>query len=251
MMRRALSVALSMFLLSALPASAGLGSDKTAYVGGTIPALKAGTEGTSLTQERFFQFDYPGGSYEIPYTRINDLEYGQNAGRRLGLALTISPLFLLSKKRKHFLTIGFLDEKGTQQAAIFELGKNVINLTLASLEAQTGRTVTYLDEEARKGGPKEPQATPQPEFPESDEVASLGIQGYATSAGFAVTSLRAGSTATAIGINRDDIITKIDEQPVHSGRDIQSLIEANRGRTVKVTFVINGTWNAEREIKIH
>jgi hypothetical protein len=157
-MRRALSVALSMFLLSALPASAGLGSDKTAYVGGTIPALKAGTEGTSLTQERFFQFDYPGGSYEIPYTRINDLEYGQNAGRRLGLALTISPLFLLSKKRKHFLTIGFLDEKGTQQAAIFELGKNVINLTLASLEAQTGRTVTYLDEEARKSGPKEAQA---------------------------------------------------------------------------------------------
>ncbi len=48
---------------------------------------------------------------EIPYDRINVLEYGQKAGRRLGLAIAISPLALFSKKRKHFLTINYLDDK--------------------------------------------------------------------------------------------------------------------------------------------
>jgi hypothetical protein len=144
---------LVVILLLPLSLSAGLGSRKTKYVGGTVDAIKAGTEGiSSTTDQKVFVFEYKGGKLAIPYERINDLEYGQKAGRRLGLALTVSPWLLLSHKRKHFLTVGYLDGNDKQQAAVFELGKNVVRVTLASLEARTGRKVEYQDAQARKSG---------------------------------------------------------------------------------------------------
>lgn len=130
-----------------------VGTTDTAYVGGTINTIKEGTEGkSSAKDEKAFLFEYKNGKLEVPYDRINDLEYGQKAGRRLGLALTISPWLLLSHKRKHFLTIGFTDENDKQQAAVFELGKDEVRVTLATLEARTGKKIDYQDEEARKSG---------------------------------------------------------------------------------------------------
>jgi hypothetical protein len=123
------------------------------YVGGTIGAIKEQTEGkSSAADEKAFAFTYKGGKLEIPYDRINVLEYGQKAGRRLGLAIVVSPLALFSKKRKHFLTVNYLDADDKQQAAVFELGKDVVRVTLASMEARTGKKVEYQDEEARKSG---------------------------------------------------------------------------------------------------
>jgi hypothetical protein len=134
-------------------AMASVGSKDTAYVGGTIENLKAGSEGKSSTEDKkVFVFESKGGTVRIPYDEVNDLEYGQKAGRRLGLALTISPWLLLSKKRKHFLTIGYTDSDGKQQAAVFELGKDIVRVTVASLEARTGKKVEYQDDEARKSG---------------------------------------------------------------------------------------------------
>ena len=68
----------------------------------------------------------------IPYDRVNSLEYGQKAGRRVGVAIMVSPIALLSKKRKHFVTLSYLDESDKQQAAVFELGKDVVRVTLAT-----------------------------------------------------------------------------------------------------------------------
>ena len=135
---------------------AGLGSNKTMYVSGTVNSIKEGAEGTSSAKdEKVFVFEYSTGKHEvgrftIPYDRVNDLEYGQKAGRRLGLAIAVTPWALLSKKRKHYLTIGYQDENDKQQAAVFELGKDVIRVTLATLEARTGRKIDYQDDEARK-----------------------------------------------------------------------------------------------------
>jgi hypothetical protein len=132
---------------------AGLGSDKTMYVGGTVTTIKEGTEGTSTAKdENLFVFNYQGGKLEVPYEKINDLEYGQKAGRRLGVAIAVTWVALFSKKRKHFLTVGYKDENDKQQAAVFELGKNVVRVTLASLEARTGKKIEYEDDEARKSG---------------------------------------------------------------------------------------------------
>ena len=134
-------------------AFAGLGSDKTAYVGGTENQIKDGIEGqSSAKDEKKFLFEYHGGQLSIPYDQVNDLEYGQKAGRRLCLAIAVNPLLLFSKKRKHFLTVGWKDEQDKQHAAVFELGKSVIRTTIATLEARTGKKVDYQDDEARKSG---------------------------------------------------------------------------------------------------
>jgi hypothetical protein len=131
----------------------GLGSDKTAYVGGTENQLKDGAEGHSSTKDdKNFVFDYKDGNLTIPYEQVDDLEYGQKAGRRIGVAVVVNPLFLFSKKRKHFLTIGWEDAQDKQHAAVFELGKSIVRTTIATLEARTGKKVDYQDDEARKSG---------------------------------------------------------------------------------------------------
>lgn len=146
---------------------AGLGSKKTAYQGGTtkdkdFPGAKEGVEGIlNTTDEKELKFDYELNkakkAYAIPYNQMIDIEYGQKAGRRVGAAvataLLISPvgLFLLfSKKRKHFVTIGYKDNEGKEQVAVFELGKDIIRTTLPILEARSGKKIEYQDEEAKK-----------------------------------------------------------------------------------------------------
>ena len=138
------------FFAVSLPLYAGLSSNKAQYVGDTISALKEQTEGTISTKdEKQLLFDYKKGKLEIPYDRINSLEYGQKAGRRVGLAIAVTPIALLSKKRRHFLTVNFMDDNDKQQAGVFELGKDIVRVTLSSLEARTGRKIEYQDEEAR------------------------------------------------------------------------------------------------------
>jgi hypothetical protein len=52
----------------------------------------------------------------------------------------------------HFLTISWKDENDKDQAAVLEIGKDIIRVQLATLEARTGRKVEYQDDEARKSG---------------------------------------------------------------------------------------------------
>lgn len=151
--RKAIGLVIAFALGLSTPGWAGVGSHNIEYAGGTISSLKPGTEGTCSTDDpKIFIFKSKKGNLAIPYDRINDLEYGQKAGRRLGLALTISPWLLLSKKRKHFLTIGYVDENNKQQAGVFQLGKDIVRVTIVSLEARTGKKIEYQDDESRKSG---------------------------------------------------------------------------------------------------
>jgi hypothetical protein len=130
---------------------AGVPSKKAVYRGGTLPLLKPPARGeVTITNTEEFVFRYRTGELRIPYDAVNSLEYGQKAGRRIGLSIALSPLFLLSKKRRHYLTVGFLDARGSQQAVILELGKDIVRTTLAGLEAQTGLKIEFEDEEARR-----------------------------------------------------------------------------------------------------
>src|SRR3954464_4884262 len=123
LMRRFVALLLCCVFFMEISLWAGLDSDHAMYVGGTVTTLKDGTEGkVSAKGEDKFVFSFPTGDLSIPYDRINDLEYGQKAGRRLGVAIVVTWMALFSKKRKHFLTIGYNDENNKQQAAVFELG---------------------------------------------------------------------------------------------------------------------------------
>jgi hypothetical protein len=147
-MNRSLSIVLTVcFCFEAL--WAGMDSQKTVYVGGTVSSIKEQTEGVASTSdEKVFLFDYEKGKLQIPYDRIEGLEYGQKVGRRGGIVSR----WVITKKRKHFLTIGYKDENSQQQAAVLELGKDVVRLTLATMEARSGHKIEYQDEEARKSG---------------------------------------------------------------------------------------------------
>jgi hypothetical protein len=150
-MRRFLFLALIAFFSFQAFLWAGLGSRKAMYVGGTVSTIKEHTEGTiSTADDRLWVFEGKGTKLAIPYAQITSLEYGQKAGRRVGLSVAISPVFLLSKKRRHYLTIGFLDDSKKQQAVVVELGKDVIKPTLSTLEIKSGKKIDYQDEESRK-----------------------------------------------------------------------------------------------------
>jgi hypothetical protein len=157
--------ALVAFTLVTGPILQAVDSKKAAYHGGTISTFTGAkepvegrldtgnTDALILTAE---DKPFVGATLRIPYTQIIDLEYGQKAGRRVGAALgtaLINPvgLFLLfSKKRKHYLTIGYKDESGTDQVAVLELGKDIVRTTLPIIETRSGKTIEYQDDEARK-----------------------------------------------------------------------------------------------------
>ena len=141
---------LAFALLAGVPA---LAQSRAEYVGGTAAKLPVGSAGSiQLDDERYFAFYSAKTHARVAYDRINLVEYGQQVDRRLAMAVVISPMFLLSKKRKHFLTVGYTDEDGKQQALVFRIDKGDIRATLVSLEARTGLKVQYQDEEARKAG---------------------------------------------------------------------------------------------------
>ena len=128
--------------------------DKAAYIGGTVQGLKEKAEGKlNTSDEAALGFDAKkDGVASIPYKSIDSLEYGQKAGRRVGVAIMVSPLALFSKKRNHYLTVGFKDAAGKDQAAVFELGKDIVRTTLAIIQTRSGKQVEYQDDEARKSG---------------------------------------------------------------------------------------------------
>ena len=154
-MRRFLVIAL-LVLLS--PSAFALDGKNVAYVGGTIPGLKEGAEGKlDTTNEQALVLNIKKHApLAIPYASISELEYGQKAGRRVGMAIMISPIALFSKKRKHFLTVSYKDAAGKEQAAVLELGKDIVRTTLKVVETRSGKDIQYQDEEARKqmGGGK-------------------------------------------------------------------------------------------------
>ncbi len=126
--------------------------DRAEYVGGTLPDVTRKLQGRILaTDATFFYFRSKSHTVKVPYESINLLEYGQKADRRYLEAIVLSPLFLLAKKRDHFLTIGYADAAGRQQALVFRLDKRAVRPVLAVMEARTGLPVRPQDDEARKG----------------------------------------------------------------------------------------------------
>jgi hypothetical protein len=168
-MRASIAVCLILSLVFPSVVLAGLSSKRAAYQGGTtkerdFPGARDAVEGNLNTGNsndlRFeFSLDKKSKVYSIPYKDFIDIEYGQKAGRRVGASIATAVLLtpvglfmLFSKKRKHFVTIGYTGGAGKEEVAVFELGKDIIRTTLPILEARSGKKIAYQDEEARKSG---------------------------------------------------------------------------------------------------
>jgi hypothetical protein len=139
--------------LMVLPMLAAEPGARVEYVGGTVGTIRSNAEGRmDLTGAETIVLRLDDRSIQVPYDRINMIEYGQKVDRRYAEAILISPLMLLAKKRKHFLTVGFTDSEGHQQAVVLRVHKRDVRSVLVGLEAKTGRKVEFQDEEARKAG---------------------------------------------------------------------------------------------------
>jgi hypothetical protein len=119
--------------------------------GTTVPGFPAKCDvRVDLTGDREMLFVTHALTLHVPYDKVNTLEYGQHVGRRYAEAVLLSPLFLLAKSRKHFLTVFYTDSNGRQQAVVLQVNKGDVRALLPELEAKTGRRVEYTDYEARE-----------------------------------------------------------------------------------------------------
>lgn len=135
---------------------AGDNGSRVHYVGGTVAGIQSNCVARiDLKGEDALEFQFGGRaggrSVRIAYGDIETVEYGLKVERRYLEAVLISPIFLLSKRRSHFLTISYVDG-GHRQAAVLQVDKADIRALLVSLEARTGRRVEYQDEDARRAG---------------------------------------------------------------------------------------------------
>ena len=148
-MRRTLVVLLA---LSSLLQAGGPG-ERVLYVGGTVAGVPSHSSARiDVRDESSLSLQLRDKAISVSWGDVNNIEYGQKVDRRYLDAVLISPLFLIAKRREHFLTIGYVDSEGRQQAVVLEVGKSDIRQLLVSLEARTGRRVAFQDEEARKAG---------------------------------------------------------------------------------------------------
>lgn len=143
----------TLLVLCLAAAAAALPGVKAQYSGGTLAELERGANvRLDLSGKEALAVRTAKCEHLVPYLKVNTVEYGQTVSRRYAEAVIISPLLLLSKSRKHFLTVGYTDAQGQQQALVLQIGKKDIRAVLAALEARTGRRVEYQDDEARKSG---------------------------------------------------------------------------------------------------
>jgi hypothetical protein len=150
------------FSLAFGTATAFAASNSASYYGGTMAAFKDAkkeVKGRLITSdEKALLFTYgKNQTASIPYANFVDMEYGQKSGRRVGAAVAttillgpIGLLTLFSKKQDHFLTLGYKDEEGKEQVAVFKLNKEMVRTTLPILEARSGKKVEYQSKSAEK-----------------------------------------------------------------------------------------------------
>ena len=143
---RLASAALAFSLLVALAASApAVKHGEAKFVGGTITTVPEDAEGPiNLTHEKRLTFlPKKGEVLEILWDRVSQLEYGQKVTRRKKTAL-------LSKSRRHYVTITYQDKEKVEQAVVLEFDHEDVRMVLASLKARTLQTIVFQDEEARR-----------------------------------------------------------------------------------------------------
>ena len=166
MNKRLVAIALLLSIIGTDISVFAVDGKKAAYFGGTAAAFtgaKDPVEGTLNTADEQLLIltaekkPFKGDVLKIPYSKVIDIEYGQKAGRRVGAAVAttvllgpIGLLTLFSKKRKHYVTIGFKDDADKDQVAVIELGKDIVRTTLPIIATRSGREIEYQDEEARK-----------------------------------------------------------------------------------------------------
>lgn len=152
-MKRILVATLSFLLFVPSISLYAVGSHDAQYVGGTVEAIPKSQTGQLNAADASLDFRFKESSFSIPYTSINDLEYGDKPSTRIGTSIGVALICwpcgiatLFVKAKHHFLTLEFTDGNNTKQAAVFEVGKALPDALLPTLEVKTGKKVVRQDQ---------------------------------------------------------------------------------------------------------
>ena len=84
--------------------------------------------------------------FSIKYDSIKSLLYERTSTPRYVAAILVSPFFLFSHSKKHYLTIQYNDDGGTGQFVSIHLDKKNAREVVATAEASTGKKVEREEE---------------------------------------------------------------------------------------------------------
>lgn len=150
-MKRTLKFALALAFAAVVCTTAMAQSfDKTQYLKTASPDKKKGaTVGGSVAfTDAQLAFVSSKGTPELTIANpnIKNILYERTATPRYTEAVLLSPLFVFSKSKKHYLTIQYADASGGSQYAILRLDKSNYREVLAAAEATTGKKVERAEE---------------------------------------------------------------------------------------------------------
>ena len=150
-MKRVVAVLLClMFPLAAFASDEN--SYKVNYDGGSIPGIKAGTNGTLVIDPTQIRIVHDKSTLvTIPAGSVTEISYGQDVHRRVGAAIGLAvftfglgALMALSKSKKHF--VGLTWANGDQKGGFaMQCDKNDYRGVLAALEGITGKKAVDSD----------------------------------------------------------------------------------------------------------
>lgn len=121
------------------------------YRGGTVPGLQAGTMGKlDLTRPDTLVFSSGSSSVSIAYANVQKFEYQEKLARHLGVIATLAVVLVKHRQRRHFIQIAYTDADRREQVAIFEIAKQDVDATKATLETRTHKTKETLESRMRR-----------------------------------------------------------------------------------------------------
>lgn len=82
----------------------------------------------------------------IPYDKVKSMLYEKTSKPRYAEAILLSPFFLFTKSKKHFLTIQYSDDAGNGKFSVFHLDKSNARDITNTAEAETGKKVEFSEE---------------------------------------------------------------------------------------------------------
>ena len=161
--------AVMLMLVACFPAvGQAVGKNKAALVGSTAygflqealkdnrwlvfgpPKLEGEMDTTSGSE---FTFDAgKRWSLTVPYTAITELTYGRSISNRapdgLRMFFPWQGSSQFTNKAHYILTVLYQDQTGSEQCAVFELGRDVVRPMLETLESRTTKAVDFLSVDA-------------------------------------------------------------------------------------------------------
>ena len=82
----------------------------------------------------------------VPYDKVKTLLYEKTSHPRYAEAILISPFFLLSKTKRHLLTVQYFDPSGTGKFFMIHMDKTNAMDIVNTAEAETGKSVERTEE---------------------------------------------------------------------------------------------------------